>query len=201
MEPFLRLEAVALPLPVSDVNTDQIIPARFLRKQRAGGFGQYLFHDIRFDDDGRERPEFVLNQAPYRGAKIIVAGSNFGCGSSREMAVWALADYGVRALIASRFADIFYNNCFRNGVLPVVLPEAAVHALLALLQQAPGSTVQIDLEGQRVTAESEQDRHQYRFEIDAFNKKCLLQGIDEIGYTLGFADQIAAYERREAAAL
>ncbi|WP_158902177.1 3-isopropylmalate dehydratase small subunit [Burkholderia sp. L27(2015)] len=200
MQPFLRLEAVALPLPASDVNTDQIIPARFLRKQRAGGFGQYLFHDVRFDDHERERPEFVLNQTPYRGAKILVAGPNFGCGSSREMAVWALADYGVRALIASRFADIFYNNCFRNGVLPVVLPEEAVHALLELLRQTPGSMVQVDLESQQVTAGPHHCRHRYRFEIDAFNKKCLLQGIDEIGYTLGFADQIAAYERREVAA-
>jgi 3-isopropylmalate/(R)-2-methylmalate dehydratase small subunit len=197
MQPFLQLEAVALPLPTANINTDQIIPARFLRKQRADGFGQYLFNDLRYDDEQRERPGFILNQAPYRPSQIIVAGANFGCGSSREMAVWAIADYGVRALIAPAFADIFYNNCMRNAVLPVVLPAEAVATLLGLLDAAPGRTMAVDLEQQLVTAGPGQ---QYRFEIDPFNKKCLLQGIDEMDYTLRFADRIAAYEERERAA-
>jgi 3-isopropylmalate/(R)-2-methylmalate dehydratase small subunit len=197
MQPFLQLEAVALPLPTANINTDQIIPARFLRKQRADGFGQYLFNDLRYDDEQRERPGFILNRAPYRASRIIVAGANFGCGSSREMAVWAIADYGVRALIAPAFADIFYNNCMRNAVLPVVLPAEAVATLLGLLDAAPGRTLAVDLEQQLVTAGPGQ---QYRFEIDPFNKKCLLQGIDEMDYTLRFADRIAAYEERERAA-
>jgi 3-isopropylmalate/(R)-2-methylmalate dehydratase small subunit len=193
MQPFTHLDAVALPLPQADINTDQILPARFLRKQRADGFGQYLFHDIRFDDAHHERPECVFNQTPYRSAKIIVAGSNFGCGSSREMAVWAVGDAGIRALISPKFGDIFYSNCIRNGLLPLTLPSADVQAILDLLQCSPGDRVAVDLGRQIVGAGG----HEYAFSIDPFNKKCLMQGIDEISFTLNIAQHIDDYERRE----
>ena len=195
MQPFLRVEAVALPIASSNVNTDQIIPARFLRKQRAEGFGQYLFHDLRFDDHDNERADFALNQAAYRDAQIMVAGPNFGCGSSREMAVWAIADYGIRAVIAASFGDIFFNNCVRNGVLCLVLPPEVVAGLLAMLEDAPGTTLSIDLERQIVGTRDADSR----FEVDPFNRKCLLLGIDGVDYTLQFADRIAAFEARTSA--
>jgi 3-isopropylmalate/(R)-2-methylmalate dehydratase small subunit len=207
MQAFVRMNDVALPVPDANVNTDQIIPARFLRKQRADGFGQYLFHDLRFKEDKthddehddtarvRERADFPLNQPMFRNARIMVAGPNFGCGSSREMAVWAIADYGFRAVIAASFADIFFNNCVRNGILCVVLARDVVDTILAELEQAPGTRMTIDLERQNVELA---DRI-YPFDIDPFNKKCLLQGIDGIDYTLQFSDQIAAYEARRVA--
>jgi len=194
MQPFVRLDAIALPMAASNVNTDQIIPARFLRKQRADGFAQYLFHDLRFDEADKEIAGFALNQGPYRGAGIIVARKNFGCGSSREMAVWAIADYGIRAVIAPSFGDIFFNNCVRNGVLCVVLPEAAVEGMLVLLDAQPGATLSVDLERQVVHAGSAED---YAFDVDPFNRKCLLQGLDSVDYTLQFTDRIAEYEARE----
>jgi 3-isopropylmalate/(R)-2-methylmalate dehydratase small subunit len=193
MQPFLRLDAVALPLPDANLNTDQIIPARYLRKQRADGFGQYLFHDLRFDDDERERADFPLNRDAYRHAEAIVAGPNFGCGSSREMAVWAIADYGIRAVIASRFADIFFNNCVRNGVLCVVLPQDTVAALLTSLEKRPGTRLVVDLERQTVT---DADGLVHSFEVDPFHRKCLLEGLDGIDYTLRFSDRIAEFEAR-----
>ncbi|HEY4068804.1 MAG TPA: 3-isopropylmalate dehydratase small subunit [Burkholderiaceae bacterium] len=193
MQPFLSLDAIALPLPAANINTDQIIPARFLRKERADGFGQFLFHDLRFDDDGHERGEFALNRPPWRDAQIIVAGANFGCGSSREMAVWAIGDYGVRAVISSRFADIFFNNCVRNGVLCVVLPQEIVTRLLDALERRPGTRLAIDLERQTVT---EAPGLVHAFEVDPFHKKCLLQGLDGIDYTLKFADRIKEFEAR-----
>jgi 3-isopropylmalate/(R)-2-methylmalate dehydratase small subunit len=193
MQPFTRFAAVALPLPLADINTDQILPARFLRKQRADGFGQYLFHDIRFDENYVEKPEFLLNKTPYRDAKIIVAGPNFGCGSSREMAVWAVADYGVRVLISPKFGDIFYSNCIRNGLLPLTLPADDVQTITQLLQTAPGQQVEVDLERQIVGAGG----HEYAFDIDPFNKKCLVQGIDEISFTLRLVEHIDAYEQHK----
>ena len=189
MEPFVRLDAVALPMPVPNVDTDQIIPARFLRKSRKDGFGQYLFHDLRFDDAGREKPDFVLNQAPYRNARVLVADRNFGCGSSREHAVYALWDYGFRAVIAPSFGDIFYGNSFKNGFLPVVLPTAE---LLDQIRTQPGVHIVVDLEQQQVIAP---DGRSHRFEIDAFRKHCLLQGVDELGYTLDHRADIDAFER------
>jgi 3-isopropylmalate/(R)-2-methylmalate dehydratase small subunit len=195
MKPFVSMEGIAMPMPSADVNTDQIIPARFLRKQRADGFGQYLFNDLRFDEEGSEQPDFVLNQPAYRHAQIIVAGDNFGCGSSREMAVWAIADYGFRALIAPSFADIFYNNCIRNGLLPISLPAAAVAALIEGVLINPARTIRIDLQAQLVSSGAE--RHP--FDIDPFHKKCLIQGIDGLDYTLRLADRIAEYERRAGA--
>ena len=189
MEPFTRLDAVALPMPVPNVDTDQIIPARFLRKSRKDGFGEYLFHDLRFDDAGNEKPDFVLNQAPYRDARVLVADRNFGCGSSREHAVYALCDYGFRAAIAPSFGDIFYGNSFKNGFLPIVLPTAG---LLQQIRRRPGAHLVVDLEQQQVIAP---DGRSHRFEIDAFRKHCLLAGVDELGYTLGHRAEIDAFER------
>jgi 3-isopropylmalate/(R)-2-methylmalate dehydratase small subunit len=193
VEPFVRLDAVALPMPVPNVDTDQVIPARFLRKSRKDGFGQYLFHDLRFDDAGREKPDFVLNQAPYRGARVLVADRNFGCGSSREHAVYALWDYGFRAVIAPSFGDIFYGNSVKNGFLPVVLPTAE---LLDQIRMRPGAHIVVDLEQQQVIAP---DGSSHRFELDAFRKHCLLTGVDELGYTLGHRAEIDAFERDRAA--
>ena len=185
MQPFRRLEAVALPLARANVDTDQIVPARFLKKPRAVGFGQFLFHDLRSD------ASFPLDQAAYRGARIVVAGRNFACGSSREHAVWALQDYGFRAAIAPSFGDIFHSNALKNGFLPVVLPEAAVQAMLSALLAAPGMRIAIDLERQCVDAAGET----CGFEIAPFPKHCLLAGLDELGYTLRQAGQIEAFEK------
>jgi 3-isopropylmalate/(R)-2-methylmalate dehydratase small subunit len=197
MLPFVRLDAIAVPLPQGNINTDLIIPARFLRKQRAEGFGQFLFNDLRFDEAGQEIAAFPLNHAPFRAAQMIVAGPNFGCGSSREMAVWALSDYGIRAIVAPSFGDIFFNNCVRNGLLCVVLDAHIVEDLLALLERAPGTTLTVDLAEQTVHSPTPAS---YPFAVDPFNKKCLLQGIDGVDYTLQFADQIAAFEARYEAA-
>jgi 3-isopropylmalate/(R)-2-methylmalate dehydratase small subunit len=192
MEPFLRLDAVAAPMPVPNVDTDQIIPARFLRKPRKAGYGQYLFHDLRFDDAGKERPDFVLNQAAYRQARILIADKNFGCGSSREHAVYALWDYGFRAVIAPSYGDIFYGNSLKNGFLPIVLPTDATARLRDLVQQRPGAHVTVDLESQEMIGPNGRS---CRFEIDGFRKHCLLKGIDEIDFTLGHRAEIEAFER------
>ncbi|MGH6799707.1 MAG: 3-isopropylmalate dehydratase small subunit [Roseiarcus sp.] len=192
MEPFARLDAVAAPMPVPNVDTDQIIPARFLRKPRKDGYGQYLFHDLRFGDSCGEKPGFVLNQAPYRGARVLIADRNFGCGSSREHAVYALWDYGFRAVIAPSYGDIFYGNCLKNGFLPIVLPADATAALRGQIQRHPGARVAVDLEQQQVIGS---DGRSHRFEIDAFRKDCLLKGIDELNFTLGHRAEIEAFER------
>jgi len=195
MEKFQRLDAVAAPIANPNVDTDQIVPARFLRKPRASGYGGFLFHDLRFDDGGAEKPGFVLNQPAYRNARILVADKNFGCGSSREHAVYALWDFGIRAVIAPSFGDIFYGNSFKNGFLPVVLPAAEVAALRAEIFAKPGAHLTVDLERQEVSAPS---GIVHRFEIDPFRKQFLLQGVDEIEFTLGHGDAIAAFERRQA---
>jgi 3-isopropylmalate/(R)-2-methylmalate dehydratase small subunit len=191
MEPFARLEAVAVPIGVPNIDTDQIIPARFLWRRRQDGWGHLLFHDLRFNDAGVPKPDFVLNRDAYRHARIVVAGRNFGCGSSREHAVWALYDFGIRAVVAPSFGDIFFNNSFQNGLLPVVLPAARVAALRALLEQSPGSRVAIDLEAQTVTGS---DSVTDRFEIDPFRKECLLAGTDDISFTLGHLERIVEFE-------
>jgi 3-isopropylmalate/(R)-2-methylmalate dehydratase small subunit len=193
MERFRTLNAAALPIERPNVDTDQIIPARFLSRPREKGLAEMLFRDIRFDEDGDERPDFVLNQDPYRTARIVVAQRNFGCGSSRENAVWALHDYGFRAAIAPSFGDIFANNCLKNGMLPVVLPEETVAALLTQIREQPGATIEVDLSEQLVTGP---DGARYHFEIDPFAKACLLEGRDEIGYTLSLIKQIEAFENR-----
>jgi len=196
MQPFTRVTAAAVPIDLPNVDTDRVIPARFLRKDRSvPEYASFLFHDVRFDAAGAERPEFVLNQAPYRGARIVVAAENFGCGSSREAAVWALAAYGVRSVIAPSLGDIFHQNCFKNGLLPVILPGDVVAALRRQLHDRPGATLTVELDGQTVTAP---DGARHRFEVDAFRKEMLLSGRDEIGLTLGFEAQIREFEARHA---
>jgi 3-isopropylmalate/(R)-2-methylmalate dehydratase small subunit len=198
MEKFCKIDAPAAAMAAPNVDTDQIVPARFLRKPRQLGYGSLLFHDLRFNDDGSEKPEFILNQPPYRAARVLVAERNFGCGSSREHAVYALWDYGFRAVIAPSFGDIFFNNCFKNGLLPIMLPAGGVAALRAEVERQPGARVVVDLETQRVTGPSGQV---LGFDIDPFRKHCLLQGVDEVEFTLRFGEDIAAFERRQAGEL
>jgi 3-isopropylmalate/(R)-2-methylmalate dehydratase small subunit len=195
MEPFHRLEAVALPLAAPNVDTDQIVPARFLRKPRSAGYAPFLFHDLRFDDQGNEKADFVLNRAPFRKAQVLVTERNFGCGSSREQAVWALFDYGFRAVVAPSFGDIFFNNCFKIGVLPIVLSNDDATALRTAVERQPDGKVGVDLEAQRVTGP---DGKTYGFDVDPFRKDCLLRGVDEIDFTLGHMNQIEAYEKTHA---
>ncbi len=192
MTPFVRLHAVALPVAQPNLDTDQIISARYLQKPRADDFGRYLFRDLRYRKDGSEDPAFLLNQPAYRVARIVVAERNFACGSSREHAVWALHDYGIRAVIAPSFGDIFHTNAIKNGLLPIVLPAAVVDAAIAVLLAKPGSAVDVDLEARTVTTP---DGKVHEFAIDPFSRHCLLQGQDELDYTLAQADRIAEFER------
>ena len=196
MEAFERLDAIAVPMAVENIDTDQIVPVRFTRRARADGFADSMFHDLRFDKDERALPNFVLNQPEWDGARIIVALRNFGCGSSRECAVYALWDYGFRAAIAPSFGDIFYSNALQNGFLPIVLPEAQIRSLIATLQARPGTHVAVDLAGQTVTGP---DGAASVFDIDPFRKTCLLQGVDEIGFTLSQDDRITAFEQKRRA--
>jgi 3-isopropylmalate/(R)-2-methylmalate dehydratase small subunit len=193
MEPFVRLGAVAAPMELPNIDTDRIIPARFLRRPREAGYGPLLFHDVRFAADGSERPDFVLNQPAYRDARILVTAENFGCGSSREMAVWALMDYGIRAVIGPSFGDIFFENCFKNGVLAVVLPAGAAAGLRRALADRPGATLTVDLEPQTITGP---EGSSLRFEVDAFRKHGLLTGQDELALTLEHLPAIEAFEAR-----
>jgi 3-isopropylmalate/(R)-2-methylmalate dehydratase small subunit len=188
MQAFTHLRARAVPLDLANVDTDRIIPARFLRNPRSAGYQNYLFADLRESD-----PQFPLDRPEYRGAQILVAAENFGCGSSREGAVWALAGAGLRAWIAPSFGDIFFENSFKNGALAIVLPAAKVAALRALLQAAPGTELEIDLPAQLLRLP---DGSTEPFEVDPFRKECLLAGIDEIALTLRHAPEIAAYEAR-----
>jgi 3-isopropylmalate/(R)-2-methylmalate dehydratase small subunit len=192
MEKFQRIDAVALPVAMTNVDTDQITPARFLWRPRREGYAKILFHDLRFDDGGAEKPGFILNRPEYREARIVVADRNFGCGSSREHAVWALHDYGFRAAIAPSFGDIFFNNSFKHGFLPIVLPQERVRAILEALARAPGARMTVDLEAQQVTGP---DGKVDGFAIDPFRKRLLLEGLDDIGFTLGHKDEIAAFEK------
>jgi len=197
MRAFTRLTGVAAPIDLANVDTDRVIPARFLRKpQDSAGYERYLFHDVRFAADGSERPEFVLNQAAYRGATILIAAENFGCGSSREAAVWALMAYGVRCVIAPSLGDIFHQNCLKNGLLPVILAAEVAAGLRGQLHARPGATITADLTTQTVTAP---DGAGHRFEIDAFAREMLLTGQDEIALTLGYEPQIREFETRHAA--
>ena len=191
MEAFARHDATAVPIGVANIDTDQIIPARFLWRKRHDGWGHLLFHDLRFNDSGTPKPEFVLNRDAYRNARILVADRNFGCGSSREHAVWALCDYGIRAVLAPSFGDIFFNSCFQNGLLPVVLPAERLAILRVILEQSPGSHVVVDLEAQQVMGP---DGAVDTFEIDPFRKECLLAGTDDVSFTLGHRERIAAFE-------
>jgi 3-isopropylmalate dehydratase/3-isopropylmalate/(R)-2-methylmalate dehydratase small subunit len=192
MQPFTRLEAVAAPLTVANLDTDQIIPKQFLATVERTGLGKGLFYDLRFDGEGKPTPDFVLNQPAFARAGVLVAGPNFGCGSSREHAPWALTDFGIRCVIAPSFADIFYNNCFNNGLLPIVLPQAAVDRLA---EEARGGNhvFTIDLYAQTVMAPSGVT---FPFEIEPGRKLKLLEGLDDIGMTLTRGDDIAGYEQR-----
>ena len=196
MEPVTRLTAVAVPIDLPNIDTDRIIPARFLRKPRGPGYETFLFHDVRFRADGSEDPDFVLNRPPYRPARILVAAENFGCGSSREAAVWTLAANGFRAVIAPSLGDIFHGNCFKNGVLPVILPADVVAGVRRQLHERPGATMTVDLEAQTVTAP---DGTPHRFEIDPFRKQGLLTGQDEIALTTTYEGAILAFEERHRA--
>jgi 3-isopropylmalate dehydratase/3-isopropylmalate/(R)-2-methylmalate dehydratase small subunit len=192
MTPFTRLDARAAPFLEANIDTDQIIPKQFLSTVSRQGLAAGLFYDLRFDDDGQERPDFVLNQAIFRGVGVLIAGANFGCGSSREHAAWALEDFGIRCVIAPSFAEIFHGNAINNGILPVALPAEAVEALTG--EARGGNHVfQIDLEAQTVTAPS---GAVYRFEIDAAAKRKLLSGLDDIGVSLAAEAAIGAYEER-----
>ena len=188
MKPVTRIRSRTVVMPATNIDTDQIIPARFLTTTTRSGFGEALFADLRYDSSGRPRPDFVLNQPAARGCEILVAGRNIGCGSSREHAPWALLDYGIKAVISTEIADIFRNNSLKNGLVPVVVDEATHRTLLA----KPGAEIEIDLERRSLTLP---DGSAVTFPIEAFARYCLLNGIDELGFLLSEADQIAAYER------
>ena len=195
MQPFTTLGSTAVPLRAENVDTDQIIPARYLTAVTKAGMGDGLFAAWRYETDGSPKPEFVLNVPDYQGAEILIAGRNFGSGSSREHAVWALTEYGFRAVIAPGFADIFYNNSLKNGLLPVTLPEDQVAMLWDLVEEQPDTTISIDLDAQTVTLP---DGQQAGFAIDPYRKVCLLKGLDDLGYLLEQAPAIAAYEASHA---
>jgi 3-isopropylmalate/(R)-2-methylmalate dehydratase small subunit len=192
MESFVRHSGVVAPLDRVNVDTDQIIPKQFLKRIERSGFGEFLFFDWRSREDGTPDPDFELNRPGYEEASVLVAGRNFGCGSSREHAPWALQDYGFRAIIAPSFADIFYNNCMKVGLLPVVLPEATVNEILSRAKERPGYTLTVDLEKQSV---EDEEGELARFEVDAFRRECLLKGLDDIGLTMQHEADIARFER------
>ncbi len=194
-EKFTILESTCVPLPLANIDTDQIIPARFLNATTKEGFGKNLFRDWRYDKEGKMKDEFVLNNPAYKG-NILVTGSNFGCGSSREHAVWAIADHGFRAVVSDSFADIFCNNALNNGLLPVVIPAETLGRLTELIISKPTTRVQIDLEKQLLS--SEEAGISVSFAINAFKKECLLKGLDNIDYLLGIRDEITEFEKRRA---
>ena len=191
MEKFTKLSGIAAPMPLVNIDTDMIIPKQFLKTIKRSGLGVNLFDEMRYDGEGKEIPDFVLNKPQYRDAQILVAGDNFGCGSSREHAPWALLDFGIRCVIAPSFADIFYNNCFKNGILPIVLPQDQVDLLMDDAENGANAMLSVDLENQTITRP---DGSTIAFEIDAFRKHCLLNGLDDIGLTL---EKSAAIERFE----
>ena len=191
MEPFTTLTGVAAPLDRANVDTDQIIPKQFLKRIERTGFGPFCFYDWRYNDDGTPNPDFILNQEGYQSASILIAGRNFGSGSSREHAPWALEDMGIKAILAPSYADIFFNNCFKNGMLPVVLPEETIRELLARATERPGYTLTVDLERQVV---ADQEGVVASFDVDPFRRDCLLNGLDDIGLTMKHADAIASFE-------
>jgi len=191
MTPFSTLTAVAAPMPLVNIDTDMIIPKQFLKTIKRTGLGKNLFDEMRYDDNGNEIPDFVLNQPAWRKAEILVAGDNFGCGSSREHAPWALLDFGIRCVISTSFADIFHGNCFKNGILPVVLPQEQVDVLMDDARKGENARITVDLEAQTVTSA---DGHVFRFEVDPFKKHCLLNGLDDIGLTLEKVSAIDSFE-------
>jgi 3-isopropylmalate/(R)-2-methylmalate dehydratase small subunit len=197
MDKFTKLTGVAAPLPMRNVDTDMIIPKQFLKTIKRTGLGKSLFFELRYDDAGKEISEFVLNQPAYRDAKILVTGENFGCGSSREHAPWALLDFGLRCVIAPSFADIFYNNCFQNGILPIMLPQADVDKLMDDARRGANATITVDLESQEIRGP---DGGAIKFDIDPFRKHCLLNGLDNIGLTMEKHEHIQTFEEKAAVA-
>lgn len=193
MKPFTELTGIAAPMDLINIDTDMIIPKQFLKTIQRSGLGKNLFDEMRYNDDGSEKPDFVLNKEPYRHASIIVAGDNFGCGSSREHAPWALEDFGIRCVIAPSFADIFHNNCFKNGILPIRLPEETVKALMEKADRGQNATFTVDLERQVIT---DPDGVEITFDVDPFRKNCLLNGLDDIGLTMQKSEAIDAYEAK-----
>jgi len=197
MDKFTTLTGVAAPLPIVNIDTDMIIPKQFLKTIERTGLARGLFFELRFNEDGSEKPDFVLNQPAYRKAQIIVAGDNFGCGSSREHAPWALLDFGIRCVISTSFADIFYNNCFKNGILPIRVTPEQLEKLMDDANRGANATLTVDLEAQEIRGP---DGGTIAFDVDPFRKHCLLEGLDDIGLTLQKAESIAAYEAKTATA-
>ena len=193
MDKFEKLSGIAAPMPLINIDTDMIIPKVFLKTIKRSGLGVNLFDEMRYQDDGSENPDFVLNKQQYRETEILVAGDNFGCGSSREHAPWAIKDFGIRCVISTSYADIFFNNCFKNGILPIVLPQAQVDVLMKDAEKGSNARIEVDLEAQTVTTS---DGETFSFEVDAFKKHCLLNGLDDIGLTMEKAASIDAYESK-----
>jgi len=197
MDKFTKLTGVAAPLPMINVDTDKIIPKQYLKTIRRTGLGKALFAEARYDDKGKENPDFVLNKPAYRKAQILVAGDNFGCGSSREHAPWALLDFGIRCVISTSFADIFYNNCFKNGILPVTVKPEDLEKLMDDANRGANATLSVDLERQEIRGP---DGGMVKFDIDPFRKHCLLNGLDDVGLTMQKASAIDSYEKKDKAA-
>ena len=191
MDKFEKLSGIAAPMPLINIDTDMIIPKVFLKTIKRSGLGVNLFDEMRYDDDRSEKPDFVLNKPQYRNAEILVAGDNFGCGSSREHVPWAIKDFGIRCVISSSFADIFFNNCFKNGILPIILPKEQVDALMQDAEKGSNARIEVDLVDQTVTSS---DGEVYSFEVDSFKKHCLLNGLDDIGLTMEKVGSIDNYE-------
>jgi 3-isopropylmalate/(R)-2-methylmalate dehydratase small subunit len=191
MDKFEKLHAVAAPMPLVNIDTDMIIPKIFLKTIKRSGLGVNLFDEMRYTRDGAEIEDFVLNKPQYRKAEILVAGDNFGCGSSREHAPWAIADFGIKCVVSTSFADIFFNNCFKNGILPIVLPQEQVDVLMADAEKGENARMTVDLEAQEITTS---DGETIAFDVDAFKKHCLLNGLDDIGLTMEKASHIDSYE-------
>lgn len=197
MEKFTTLSGIAAPMPLVNIDTDMIIPKQFLKTIKRSGLGANLFDEMRFTLEGDEIPEFVLNKSQYRETQILVAGDNFGCGSSREHAPWAIADFGIRCVVSTSFADIFYNNCFKNGILPIVLPEDQRDMLMKDAEKGSNARIEVDLDAQTITSS---DGTVFNFEVDAFKKHCLLNGLDDIGLTMEKVGSIDTYETQASAA-
>ncbi|MEZ5674307.1 MAG: 3-isopropylmalate dehydratase small subunit [Thalassovita sp.] len=196
MEKFTKFTGIAAPMPLVNIDTDMIIPKGFLKTIKRTGLGVHAFDEMRYNTDGSENPDFVLNKPAYRKSEILVAGDNFGCGSSREHAPWALADFGIKVVISTSFADIFFNNCFKNGMLPIVLPQEQVDLLMKDAEKGENARVTVDLDAQEITTS---DGDVIKFDVDAFKKHCLLNGLDDIGLTMEKAASIATFENRMAA--
>lgn len=197
MNKFDKLSGIAAPMPMVNIDTDMIIPKQFLKTIKRSGLGVNLFDEMRYDRDGNEVPDFVLNKPQYRDAQILVAGDNFGCGSSREHAPWAIADFGITCVIAPSFADIFYSNCFKNGILPIALPQEQVDLLMKDAEKGSNARIEVDLEAQTITSS---DGEVISFQVDAFKKHCLMNGLDDIGLTLEKAASIDSFESAAAQA-